>query len=108
MKALKKLNKKYKDSGLLILSISVDDSRTAGKVESFIRTRKYPCTVLMDTNKEAYDKFHVTNVPQMFLLDTAGNIVYSHFGYRKGDVNQLETKLKDLLVKKAEVDSGEE
>jgi len=36
-------------------------------------------------------------VPQTFLIDQTGNIVWTHAGYVPGDENVLETKIKELV-----------
>jgi len=97
MKALKKIYKKYKDDGLQILSISVDDPRTVSKVKGAVRTNRYPFTVLLDTNSEVFQLYQGTNPPLSILIDKNGEIVYTHTGYRKGDEINLQKKIAKLL-----------
>jgi peroxiredoxin len=98
MKELNLLKKKYAGSGVEVIAISIDDSRSVNSVRQFIRTRGYPFTVLLDTEKRAYRAFGVMNVPHVFVLDRAGTIVYNHFGYRAGDEKQVEFWIRKLTT----------
>jgi peroxiredoxin len=97
MKKLKKIYQSYEDNGLQILSISIDDPKTVSKVKSFIKTNRYPFTVLLDTNSEVFQIYKGTNPPLSVLLDKEGKIVYDHTGYRKGDEKKLEEEIVALL-----------
>lgn len=97
MKKIKKLHEEYSDDEVQFLAISVDDPRTVGRVKSFVRSHRYPFTVLLDTNNEVIRDFQGTVPPYTVLLDSAGAIVYTHVGYRVGDEKVLEEKLQMLL-----------
>lgn len=102
MKKLNKLYKKYHSRGLEILAISIDDPKTVGRVNSFIRTRRYPFKVLLDVNSEVIRLFEGNTPPYTVLLSSHGIIKLRHLGYRKGDVRILEEKLIPLLPAKPE------
>ncbi|RMF60257.1 MAG: TlpA family protein disulfide reductase [Calditrichaeota bacterium] len=97
MKKLKKIYKKYKDDQLEILSISIDDPKTVGKVKGFVNTYRYPFTFLLDTNNEVIRLYQGNNPPYTVLLDKDGTIVYTHTGYRKGDEKKVEEKIAHLI-----------
>ncbi|NOY58514.1 MAG: TlpA family protein disulfide reductase [Calditrichaeota bacterium] len=97
MKALKKIYKKYKDDGLQVLSVSVDDPRTVSKVKGTVKTYRYPFTILLDTNSEVFQLYQGTNPPLSVLINKNGEIVYTHTGYRKGDEINLQKKIVKLL-----------
>ncbi|MCK5075351.1 MAG: TlpA family protein disulfide reductase [Calditrichia bacterium] len=97
MKKLKKIQKKFKDKGLEIVCISVDDPKTVSKVKSFIKTNRYKFKVLLDTNNEVMRLYQVTNPPYTFLINEKGELIYTHSGYRKGDEKILEKKIAKLL-----------
>jgi peroxiredoxin len=98
MKALKPIYEKYKDRDLTILSISVDDPKTAGRVGSFVNSRKYPFKILMDTNNEIMQLYQTQVPPFSVLLDQDGKVVYTHTGYRKGDEAELDSRIEALLA----------
>ena len=97
MKALKKVYKKYEDQGLQILSISIDDPRTVGSVRKMVRSRRYPFTILLDTNSEVFNLYQGTNPPLSVLINNEGNIVYTHTGYRNGDEKKVEKEIAAIL-----------
>jgi cytochrome c biogenesis protein CcmG/thiol:disulfide interchange protein DsbE len=97
MKKLKKTYGKYSSAGLQILAVSIDDNKTQPQIPSVIRTYKLPYTVLLDGNKDVYKAFHVVNVPQLFVVDAAGTIVYNHQGYQRGDEKKVEAIVARLV-----------
>lgn len=102
MKQLKKIYQQYEDRGLQILSISIDDTRTVGSVRKMVRSRRFPFTILLDTNSEVFKMYQGTNPPLSLLIDNAGNIVYTHSGYRKGDEKKVEKEILALLETESE------
>lgn len=99
MKKLKDIYKDYHDQGLEILSISIDDTKTVNKVKGFVKTNRYPFTILLDTNSEVFQLYQGSNPPQTVLIDQNGKIVYTHTGYRKGDEIKLAEEIAKLLKK---------
>ena len=55
--------------------------------------------MLMDTNSDFKRAMGVNNVPHTFLVDTDGNIVYSHNNYAPGDEELLYEHLLELVKK---------
>ena len=99
MKKLKDIYKDYHDQGLEILSISIDDTKTVNKVKGFVKTNRYPFTILLDTNSEVFQLYQGSNPPQTVLIDQNGKIAYTHTGYRKGDEIKLAEEIAKLLKK---------
>lgn len=97
MKKLKEIHERYEEAGLQTLAISIDDPKSVSNVKSFIKSRRYPFTVLLDTNSEVMQLFQAKNPPYTVLLNPEGIIFYSHSGYRKGDEKIVEEKIA-LLV----------
>lgn len=79
-----------------LLAITIDDSRGLAKVPGIVTSKSWPFTVLADTKQELQQSLGFQTVPETFLLDGAGNIVYTHSGYNAGDEFELEEKLKEL------------
>lgn len=97
MKKLKKIFKQYEEDGLTILSISIDDPKTVGKVKSVVNTNRFPFKILLDTNSKVFKLYQGTAPPFSLLLDKRGHVVYSHVGYRKGDEKKLEQEIIKLI-----------
>jgi peroxiredoxin len=97
MKELKRIYGTYSNINLQILSISIDDVKTLSKVKMTVRSKKYPFTVLLDSNRGVYKKYQLSGVPHIFLIDKNGIIIYSHKGYKKGDEKILEENLQAII-----------
>ena len=99
MTKYKEIYEDYKDKGLKILAVSIDDERTVAKVKPFVKSKHYPFTVLLDTNSDVARKYYAQNVPYSVLLDKTGKIVYTHLGYMKGDELKMKNKIDELIKK---------
>ncbi len=98
MQELVKIHNEFHDKGFDILAVSIDNEKTVARVKSFAKAKKYPFTVLLDTNGETAQKYYVgQSVPAAFLLDKDGRIIYQSSGYKKGDELKLRKKIEDLL-----------
>jgi peroxiredoxin len=72
MPALNDLYNHFKSQGLVILSISDEDS---AKVAPFIAQSSYHPTVLLDPGSTVHQQFHVEGIPKSFVFDRAGRLV---------------------------------
>jgi peroxiredoxin len=82
--------------GVELIAITIDDSRNLAKVPGLVKTKGWDFTILADSNQESQQALSFQTIPQTFLLDGNGNIVYSHNGYNAGDEFELEEKVKAL------------
>ena len=87
------------DYNVEILAVSIDDARNAPKVKSYAAGQAWEYTVLLDKNQDLQRALNFQSVPQTFLLNQEGNIVYTHTGYVSGDEYELEDKIKALAGK---------
>jgi thioredoxin-related protein len=65
-----------------------------------VQSKGWEFTVLADTKQELQQALNFQTIPQTFLLNDKGEIVYSHNGYNPGDEIELEKKIAALLEKK--------
>ncbi len=72
MPDLQALYDKYKDQGLVVLSISDEE---AAKVTPFIAERKISYPVLLDPGRKVNDAFAVEGIPKSFVYDREGKLV---------------------------------
>ena len=49
-----------------------------------------------DEKRELHKALNFQTIPQTFLVDKSGNIVYKHNGYNPGDEYELEEEIKKL------------
>jgi peroxiredoxin len=72
MPALNDLYNRFQSQGLVILSISDEDS---AKVAPFIAQSGYHPTVLLDPGSTVHQQFHVEGIPKSFVFDRDGHLV---------------------------------
>jgi len=84
---LTELQKKYKDKGVVIIGVSIDEEtrRTGAKVKPFVENMgdKMDYTVAMDdggkTSEGYMEAFKVMGIPHAFIVDKAGKIAWHGF-----------------------------
>lgn len=81
------------DHNVELIAITIDDSRSLAKVPALIETKGWEYTILADVKQELKKALNFQTVPQTFLLNEKGEIVYSHTGYSPGDEYELEEKI---------------
>ena len=102
-KELDNISEKYADwqseTGVKIIAISIDDTRTSSKVGTTVESKGWEFEIYLDENKDFARAMNVGNPPFTFLVDGNGNIVYEHIGYAEGDEDELYEKIKELSKK---------
>ncbi len=100
LKIYNKIYEKYKSNNLQMFAISVDNEKSMSKVLPFVRSNNYKFQVLLDSENQTARDYYVQTVPHTFLINSKGEIVYSHSGFKKGDEIQIEEHIKKLLKMK--------
>jgi len=80
-----------------LIAITIDDARSLAKVPAMVETKGWEYTVLSDVKQDLKRALNFQTVPQTFLIDQEGNIVYTHSGYNPGDEFELEEKIAALV-----------
>jgi peroxiredoxin len=84
-------------TGVKIIAISIDDSRSSKKVAPFVNGRGWNFDVYIDENSDFRRAMNVNNPPHSFLVDGKGKIVYQHNGYAPGDEDKLFKELNKIV-----------
>lgn len=84
------------DYDIDMIAISIDNARALAKVPAMVSSKGWEYTILSDSKQELMTALNFQAVPQTFLLDANGNIVYSHSGYNPGDEYELEEEIQKL------------
>lgn len=90
------------ETGVTLVAVSIDDEKTKNGVPMYVNGKGWEYLVLMDTNGDFKRAMGVNNVPHTFLVDTEGNIVYSHNNYAPGDEDELYKHVVALSEQAAE------
>jgi len=84
------------DYDMELVAVTIDNARALSKVPAMVETKGWDYIVLSDAKQELQRALNFQSVPQTFLINEAGEIVYSHSGYVAGDEYELEDKIKAL------------
>jgi thiol-disulfide isomerase/thioredoxin len=84
------------ETGVKIIAISIDDSRTSRNVKRYVDASGWDYEVYLDENSDFKRAMNVTVPPTTFLVDGNGKIVYQHISYSEGDEDELYEKLLSI------------
>jgi thiol-disulfide isomerase/thioredoxin len=76
MPELAALHERYKDDGLAVVGLSVDDAGATERVHRFVEERSLPFTVWLDPEMRILDSLRVRALPTTFLVDGEGEILW--------------------------------
>jgi len=82
--------------GVEVIAITIDNTRGLRKVPGMVASKGWEFLILSDVNEDMKRSLNFQAVPQSYLLDGSGKIVYAHSGYAPGDEYDLEDHLKEL------------
>jgi len=95
--ALKSLYADWKPMGIEVVAVTIDDAQALNKVKPMVAQKAWKYTILSDQNKEMLRALNFQSIPQTFVVDEKGNILYTHSGYTPGDEKELDKKLRSFL-----------
>jgi cytochrome c biogenesis protein CcmG, thiol:disulfide interchange protein DsbE len=81
-----------------VFAVSIDDSRTSGRVKSFIKGRGWTFPVFQDINNDLKRALNIPNVPHTLIVRNQ-KIVYQHDGYLPGNEEELIEKVRSKTGK---------
>ena len=82
-----------KETGVKLIAISIDDTRSMSKVAPYINASDWEYEVYLDPNADLKRVMGVSTVPHTFLINGKGEIVWQHRGYMEGDEEELYEKI---------------
>lgn len=97
MKHLNTLSKDFADQDVQVIGVSIDDSRTVGRVKSLVKSQRLEYTILLDTEQKLYKNFNTSAMPFSILVDKEGRVIWQHTGYVPGDEKQMRLEIEKAL-----------
>ena len=79
-----------------VVAITIDNARAMSKVRPIVEQKAWPFEVLSDSNQELQQALNFQAIPQTYVINTKGEIVYEHSGYQPGDEYELEEVIAGL------------
>jgi peroxiredoxin len=103
MNQLEALFKEHGDSGLMVLSVSMDEPESQGDVRPFVKQRGFSYPVLLDTDTQVTNQFNPRRAaPYSLVIDRQEQISWTHEGYVPGDEKKLEAAVLAALGSSSE------
>jgi cytochrome c biogenesis protein CcmG/thiol:disulfide interchange protein DsbE len=95
MPVLERLSKSYRDRGLVVLGVNIDDDvKTAAK---FLAEVPVSFVVVNDRDKRVAKAYAPPTMPSSYLIDRDGRVRQVHAGFKAADAKLLETEVQRLL-----------
>ncbi len=94
MPLLDQIYRQFKPAGFTLLGINVDTNEAA--VLKLLARKPVSFTVLLDPKNSVSDEYHVEEMPSTIIIDRKGVIRYVHRGYKPGDENEYQDKIRQL------------
>ncbi len=87
---------KYKDQGLEIVAINVDNPIEDGL--DFLSDTPLDFLIPADPDGEAAELFEVIGMPTSYLIEPDGTVKLVHVGFRQGDIVSIEEAIQASLA----------
>jgi peroxiredoxin len=86
------------EQGLVVLSISTDDARSASKVKPYVKKMGYTFPVLLDRDSTVIGAYNPSKtLPYTVVIDRSQQVVHRVSGYNPGDEVALNTFVTNLV-----------
>jgi peroxiredoxin len=95
MPLLDQMYKKYKPAGFTLIGVNVD--KDAPPVKQLLERKPVGFPVLLDPASQVSKAYHVDEMPSTVLIDRKGNVRYLHRGYKPGDENEYQDRIRQLI-----------
>jgi peroxiredoxin len=92
---MNKMIDNYSDDDFAVIAINMDQDPELAK--KFLQRYPNKMTIAFDPNGTVAELYEVMGLPNSFILNKEGEIVYKHVGFRLKDVDNYEAEIKSLL-----------
>lgn len=86
----------YKDSGLVVLGVSLDENK--GELPLFVKDNNITYPILYG-NSEVAKAYEVRGIPTLVIFDKKGKIVFREVGFSEENITNLQQKIIEILHK---------
>ena len=94
--SLDRLYRSLRHEGFEVVAISIDES--SEPVRAFRDEFELSFPILLDPEQRSYDAYHVSGLPETFLLDARGQLVEHFVGPRDWDQPRYASAVRRLLA----------
>ncbi len=89
------LYERYRDSGLVVVGVSVDKDRS--RLVGFVRNMGVTYPILWDRDGIVADLYNAYSLPTTLIIDAQGNVVLKRVGFSDSHATLYEETVKRLL-----------
>lgn len=93
MPLLEELHRDWKDKGVVVLGVNVEDARARRMIDRFRATHRITFDSVLDPEGLISQEYAVDGIPALFLIDTEGLVQQAHTGFSP----DIYTGLRELL-----------
>jgi cytochrome c biogenesis protein CcmG/thiol:disulfide interchange protein DsbE len=93
---------KFADSyeGFGVVAVSIDTTRTSSQVKPYFKGQGFKFETLLDIDGVLQKSLGVPGVPYSVLATAAGDVVWEHSGYRKGDELKMKAEIEKYFAER--------
>jgi peroxiredoxin len=95
MPLLDQMYKKFKPAGFTLIGVNVD--KDAPPVKDLLARKPVSFPVLLDPTNGVSKAYHLDEMPSSVIIDRNGTIRYVHRGYKPGDENEYQDRIRQLI-----------
>ena len=95
MPLLDQMYQKYKPAGFTLIGVNVD--KEGAPVKALMARKPVTFPVLLDPANQVSKAYHVDEMPSSVIIDRKGQIRYIHRGYKPGDENEYQDRIRQLI-----------
>ncbi|TVQ56837.1 MAG: TlpA family protein disulfide reductase [Phycisphaerales bacterium] len=88
------------DRGVALFAVNVGESRE--RIERFLQDHDWNVDILMDENRETFERFDGTSLPTTIVIDRAGVVRQIHRGYSPELKERLQSEIDEILAEQSE------
>ncbi|PKH08015.1 TlpA disulfide reductase family protein [Moritella sp. Urea-trap-13] len=86
---------KYGEQGFEIIAINMDQEAVLAK--KFLQRYPNNLTIAFDPQGTVAEQYKIMGLPNSFILNKKGEIVYKHVGFRLSELDKYEAEISSLL-----------
>jgi peroxiredoxin len=95
MPLLDQMYKKFKPVGFTLIGVNVDKDEPP--VKELLARKPVSFPVLLDPTNAVSKAYHLDEMPSSVIIDRNGTIRYVHRGYKPGDENEYQDRIRQLI-----------
>jgi cytochrome c biogenesis protein CcmG, thiol:disulfide interchange protein DsbE len=92
---MQRMQQRFASQGLVVVAVNLDHQQK--EADRFLAGFAHDFTVRFDSAIAFATKMNVKTMPTSFLLDSAGNVVATHVGFKPADEQRFEAEVEQLL-----------